>query len=167
MSKTKLKTLLGTALLLAFAYANANAAQPDAKDQSIAPQAPQSQPTKPLISRWKSEATFEAKTQDRDYQDRNYKWTGLLYGEIRENGYLVFKAGNNCIMSGYAELMASKTLWTFNGEISGCDVWHFNRHVFGSLRRVGNMLSMDVKNAPFEVGAEPVSYSISATMTPY
>jgi hypothetical protein len=124
-------------------------------------------PFEPLVANWRSDATFTSLTNERNLQDRNSEWTGKFYGLVKPSGQLLFKGLNGCVMSGYATLFASNGLWSFNGQLEGCEISHFNQKVFGNLRKIGNNLILEAADMPFTVGKPAVAYKITATMTAY
>lgn len=130
-------------------------------------QNPSDDPFKPLVAKWKSEAKFTSTTNERDLQDRNSSWTGKFYGLVKPSGQLLFKALNGCVMSGYAAPFASNGLWSFNGQLEGCQIDHFNQKIFGNLRKVGSSLILEATDLPFTVGKPAVAYKITATMVTY
>jgi hypothetical protein len=123
---------------------------------------------KPLIGKWQTkQGRISSFTSEASFAPYITDWTGLIYGAVMPTGQILFKSGNNCVLSGFAAPLASNGLWTFNGKLEGCQHEHMNQRVFGNMRREGHALVLEASDLPFAVGRPPVSYYLKAQMTPY
>lgn len=126
-------------------------------------------PFAPIAGRWTSkEAQFVSSTTNTDYADWITKWKGTIYGVIKPNGYVVMKAENNCILTGFvAPFTASTVMWTFSGQLEGCSVGHLNQQLVGNFRKEKRTITIDLRERPFLVGKPPIAYSLKAQVSPY
>jgi hypothetical protein len=124
---------------------------------------------KVITGNWKAQATFSSRTNDFRYAtDGNNEWKGLMYGSIKPNGQMIFKAANGCMMTGVADPFASQQLWSFTLEVEGCPLVHFNGQLFGNVKRTNNGgIFFEAKDAPFSMGKPPIAHSINAQMIAY
>ena len=123
---------------------------------------------KPLIGRWKTQqAQFNSAAFNAEYSHFNSNWSGRMYGVVRENGEILFKADNGCVLSALASPFASRTFWSFVGDLEGCSPAHFNQRVFGTMKREGGFLVIEAAQLPMQVGLPPVNYKMKMVMVKY
>ena len=123
---------------------------------------------KPLIGRWKTDqAQFNSTAFDTGYSQLNSNWSGRMYGVVRENGEMLFKADNGCVLSSMVSPFASRTFWSFIGDLEGCTPDHFSQRVFGTMKREGGYLVAEASQLPMQVGLPPVKYKMKMVMVKY
>ena len=122
---------------------------------------------KAIVGKWKSQATFTIRTSEFKYATQgNAEWTGLMYGSIKPNGQMFFKAANGCTMTGLAEPSAGRELWSFVFEVDGCKNSNFNAILSGSLVATTAGITLDVRG-PYSVGQLAIAHSIKGQFVAY